>query len=495
MLFYQWLTTIASDRGSEKALVYRDTYLSWRGLLHRVDRRAQELTAMGIGPGAWVGLMLGNVPDFVILCLALAKIEAVVVPLDPTTGSRELEMILEAAPLRGLITRPRGSETTNPSGITGQSGVYALGSGPISATKFAPESRRRLQGTLLNCNLYKRSPAPSFREAGALSVHFTATVGGDPHGIVRTSDNFAALAQSLGKTLRLGPTDRLLCAVALHHSYGFDFGLIPSMAFGATLYLEDEISARRISKLLRDHSVDLFPATPALYGALMRVPTLKPLKLANPRYLSSESPLPASIADGFHSRFGVRPLSVYHSTQAGPVAIDIMGKDPESVGRAFDGVEIRVTPSSAVKSTAGIAGSLWVRSRALSNLSVPKMHLPSRGDGVVPVGGVDGEGWFRTGDLGHVDRFGRVRITGREDDLVKVDGKRLALSEVEGCLESFPRVKAAKARIVTDDQGGPMVVAQVVRAGTCKAEELIDHCARNLAPFKVPRQIEFCENV
>lgn len=495
MLFYQWLTTIASDRGSEKALVYRDTYLSWRGLLHRVDRRAQELTAMGIGPGAWVGLMLGNVPDFVILCLALAKIDAVAVPLDPTTGSRELEMILEAAPLRGLITRPRGSETTNPSGITGQSGVYALGSGPIAATKFAPESRRRLQGTLLNCNLYKRAPLPAFREAGALTVQFTATVGGDPHGIVRTSDNFAALAQSLGKTLRLGPTDRLLCAVPLHHSYGFDFGLIPSMAFGATLYLEDEVSARRISKLLRDHSVDLFPATPALYGALVRVPTLKPLKLTNPRYLSSESPLPAAIAEAFHARFGVRPLSLYHSTQAGPVAIDMTGKDPESVGRAFDGVEIRVTPASGTKSSAGVSGSLWVRSRALSNLSVPKIRLPSRGDDDVPVGGIDAEGWFRTGDLGQIDRFGRVRITGREDDLVKVDGKRLALSEVEGCLESFPRVKAAKARIVTDDQGGPMVVAQVVRAGTCKAEDLIDHCARNLAPFKVPRQIEFCENV
>jgi len=494
MLFYQWLTTIASDRGSEKALVYRDTYLSWRGLLHRVDRRAQELTAMGIGPGAWVGVMLGNVPDFVILCLALAKIDAVVVPLDPTTGTRELEMILEAAPLRGLITRPRGSETTNPSGITGQSGVYTLGSGPIAATKFAPESRRRLQGTLLNCNLYKRAPLPAFREAGALSVHFTATVGGDPHGIVRTSENFAALAQSLGKTLRLGPTDRLLCAMPLHHSYGFDFGLIPSMAFGATLYLEDEVSARRISKLLRDHSVDLFPATPALYGALARVPTLKPLKLANPRYLSSESPLPTAIAEAFYERFGVRPLSLYHSTQAGPVAIEGTGKDPESVGRAFDGVEIRVTAANGAKSTAGAPGPLWVRSRALSSLSVPKMRLPSRGDDV-PVGGTDAEGWFRTGDLGQLDRFGRVRITGREDDLVKVDGKRLALSEVEGCLESFPRVKAAKARIVTDDQGGPMVVAQVVRAGTCKAEELIDHCARNLAPFKVPRQIEFCETV
>src|SRR5262250_2058527 len=110
MQLYQWLSKVASDRGSGKALVYRDTYLSWRGLLHRVDRRAQELHAMGIGPGAWVGLMLGNVPDFVILALALSKVEAVVVPLDPTMGNRELEMVLEAAPLRALITRPRGGD-------------------------------------------------------------------------------------------------------------------------------------------------------------------------------------------------------------------------------------------------------------------------------------------------------------------------------------------------------------------------------------------------
>src|SRR4029078_9866203 len=110
MQLYDWLSSVAATHGSGKALVYRDTYLSWRGLLHRVDRRAQELHAIGIGPGAWVGLMLGNVPDFVILALALAKVDAVVVPLDPTTGNRELEMVLEAAPLRALITRPRGGE-------------------------------------------------------------------------------------------------------------------------------------------------------------------------------------------------------------------------------------------------------------------------------------------------------------------------------------------------------------------------------------------------
>ena len=104
---YDWLKKAAKARGNAKALVYRDNYLSWRGLLHRVDRRAQEFKSMGIKEGAWVGLMLGNVPDFVILALALSKLDSSIVPIDPTTGSRELELILAAAPLRAAGLRRR----------------------------------------------------------------------------------------------------------------------------------------------------------------------------------------------------------------------------------------------------------------------------------------------------------------------------------------------------------------------------------------------------
>src|SRR5580658_1030261 len=117
MLLYHWLTNSMNQNGAAKALVYRDTYLSWRGLHHRVERRAQEFAGMGISQGHWVGLMLGNVPDFAILALALSKLGATVVPLDPTTGVRDLNLLLEAAPLRALITRPRGG-TELPSSAT-----------------------------------------------------------------------------------------------------------------------------------------------------------------------------------------------------------------------------------------------------------------------------------------------------------------------------------------------------------------------------------------
>ncbi|HVZ86599.1 MAG TPA: class I adenylate-forming enzyme family protein [Polyangia bacterium] len=497
MQLYEWLSSVASNQSSGKALVYRDTYLSWRGLLHRVDRRAQELHALGVGPGSWVGLMLGNVPDFVILALAVSKIEAVLVPLDPTTGNRELEMILEAAPLRALITRPRGGEGAQP-----PPSALPYYAGPATArppagppSKFVPESRRRLQGTLLTCGLYRRTPPTNLTEGPSPGevVQLTATVGGDPKGVVKTSANLAAAAAAVRQTLDVKATDRILCSLPLHGSYGFDFGLLTSLANGATLFLEDEVSPKRIAKLLREQNIDLFAGTPALFGSLARVPTVKPLKTTGARFISSGSPLPSAIADSFQQRFGVRLLSCYHTTQAGPLAIDRAGKDPESVGRSFEGVELRVAGPKGDRLPASEAGPIWVRSRALSVVSVPKIHLPKRADGV-PIGGFD-DGWLRTGDIGQQDKAGRTIITGREDDLVKVDGKRVALGEVEGCLESFPRVKAAQARIVTDDLGGPMVVARVVRDGVCRAEDIIDHCARNLAPYKVPRQIEFRETL
>src|SRR5687767_7061411 len=197
-LLYDWLKKAAKAQGNNKAVVYRDNYLSWRGLLHRVDRRAQEFKSMGIKEGAWVGLMLGNVPDFVILALALSKLDAAIVPIDPTTGGRELELILAAAPLRALVTRPRGSEgsisangtsapvppstlprsrvqrpTAPPRAEDARSGAPRPGAAsPAPVPADAAEVRRRLQGTLLTCSVYKRTPPD--HGVDPIAVLFTA---------------------------------------------------------------------------------------------------------------------------------------------------------------------------------------------------------------------------------------------------------------------------------------------------------------------------------
>lgn len=484
MLLYRWLNEAVENRGTAKALVYRDTYLSWRGMQHRVERRAQEFAAMGIEKGHWVGLMLGNVPDFAILALALSRLGATVVPLDPTTGVRDLTLFLEHAPLRALITRPRGGNELPSS------------QAPIVRTRkdmrFEPESRRRLQGTLLTCSIYRRDEAPP---AAAEAVLLTADTSGDPKGVLRTVDNITANCENIAASLDVTAEAKILTTVPLFSAYGFDLGLCLALRYGATLYLEDEMSPKRIAKLIREQEIDLLPATPPIYSALAKMPTARPLKTRGARFLATGAQLPAAVAESFRERWGIRVLPLYHTTEAGVVSLDRKGLAPETVGKPISGVELRMgTPDAVGRSP------IWIRSQAVALHSVGPMSHIKPGDSrtkkpevrAVPIGGIDADGFLRTGDLGKIDRTNRLTLLGREDDLVKVEGKRVALGEVEGCLESFPKVKAAQARVFTDEHGSTMVVASVVLSGRCRAEDLIDHCAKNLAPYKVPRRVEIC---
>jgi long-chain acyl-CoA synthetase len=113
------------------------------------------------------------------------------------------------------------------------------------------------------------------------------------------------------------------------------------------------------------------------------------------------------------------------------------------------------------------------------------------------VGNRDGEGWYRTGDLASLDRSGRLTLRGREDDLVRIDGRRVALGEVATCIESHPKVQAAQALVLEDSLAGPMIVARVIlkEAEKTDQENIIDHCTKNLSPYKVPRRIEFCSSL
>ena len=503
-LLYNWLKAAADAQGNAKALVYRDNYLSWRGLLHRVDRRAREFQTMGIRRDAWVGLMLGNVPDFVILALALSKLHATVVPIDPTTGSRELELMLAAAPLRALVTRPRGSEGTitasgapAPAPMKKPSGLPPDPPTPSGSPDEVPEVRRRLQGTLLTCSVFKR-PNPDFG-VEPLVVMFTADSLGDPKGVLRTEENLVAVAESAISALQITQESRVLTAVPLFHAYGWDIGLLPALRTGATIFLEEEISAKRVGKLLRDHSIDVLPGTPGMYAELIRLPTAKPLEIERPRYVSAGSRLDPLIAETFFDKYGIRIMSCYHSTEAGIISIDDTAKAPESVGKLVDRIQIKLTDLKGRKSAGAKDGQIWLKGKSVSPKSIgPYKDLDTvaqKKGGTVAIGESDKTGWFHSGDLGRVDRSGRLFLVGREDDVVKVDGKRVALGEVEGCLESFPKVKQAQAMVVTDPLSGAMVVARVVTRSKCDPEEIIDHCARNLAPYKVPRRIEFCDTL
>jgi long-chain acyl-CoA synthetase len=227
---------------------------------------------------------------------------------------------------------------------------------------------------------------------------------------------------------------------------------------------------------------------------MARLPSARPLEHQPIRLLCASGSLRPAATENFRKKFGVKPIPCYHSAETGTVSVDTDAQGGAgSVGVALPGVEIKITSQSTNKEVAtGRKGVLWVRSPAASPLRLRPLPV---GGVEAAVGARDADGWYRTGDLVTMDKTGRLTLKGREDDVVRVDGRRVALGEVEGCIESMPRVTAAQAKVITDPLGGPMVVARVAIKGKARLdpEAIIDHCAKNLSPYKVPRRVEICD--
>jgi acyl-CoA synthetase (AMP-forming)/AMP-acid ligase II len=486
-LLFEWLENAVRGRtaggGSRHAVVYHDTYLSWRGLLHRVERRARELASMGVAAGDWVGLMLGNDPEFVVLSLAISKLDGVVIPIDPTTGGRDLDMTLDATPLRAIVTRPNAIDP-----LAAPSGTLRLNR-QVHAPRLAAETRHRISGTLLSCALYPWSRPDLVSKESPEVALVTLDSGGDPKAVLRGASQLRGIAESLATAFSIGPESNVLGAAPLFDSQGFDFGLLAALPQGATLHLDDGTAGPRMAKTLLDQSIDLFATTARDFSMLARTSNAKPLR-PQTRMICSGVALPPQVARAVRKRFDVPVLSCYHGCETGPVAVDMSGEHPDSVGKPLPGVEVKIATADGEFLAGGISGPVWVRGAGVADTFLPV--LPARA-GKVAVGRCQPDGWLRTGDIGHFGSDGTLVLSHREDDIVRVDRRCVALGEIESCLESMADVKAAQAHVEYDDTGSSHIVVRVTPGGRCKSSAMLDHCAKQLAPHKVPKRIDIGE--
>jgi acyl-CoA synthetase (AMP-forming)/AMP-acid ligase II len=225
------------------------------------------------------------------------------------------------------------------------------------------EVRRRLQGTLLTCSVYKHNQLDL--DVDPLAILFTSDSLGDPKAVLRSEKNTIAAVDQAIAALDLDADSRLLVAVPLFHAYGWDLGLLPTLRLGATMYLEEELSARRIGKLIREHKIDVL----ARHAADVRRPQppadRQEARGRQPALPGRRLRLDQLVADDFATKYGIKLLSCYHSTEASTIALDDTGKSPTSVGKPLAGVDVRVTGPDG-KPVVGKEGLVWVRSKALS---------------------------------------------------------------------------------------------------------------------------------
>jgi acyl-coenzyme A synthetase/AMP-(fatty) acid ligase len=318
----------------------------------------------------------------------------------------------------------------------------------------------------------------------AAAVRLTSGTAVKPRGVVVSVEQLLADARQIARTMKIEPGDTMVTAIPLGHAYGFVHAMMSLVHQGTRLVLLEQPLPALLVEALTAPGPLVLPGTPYLFELLTQAAgrhRFKGLRLC----LSAGAPLPEALSRAFKERFGLPIRTFYGASECGGIGFDRSrdGVVPDGcAGTPLDGVELSVQPEAGYGD--GI-GRIRVRSAAVASGYVPA----AAGD--LHPGAAGRPGTFLTSDLGRLDDKGRILLAGRVDRLINVGGRKVNPAEVEALLKKVPGVSDAVVFGVADRHRGQTVCACVVGARAVTREAVLEACRANLAPFKIPRRIEF----
>lgn len=470
----------AADRPRQAALVEGDSVLTWSGLDRGVCQLANGLWKTGVRKGDPVAVALPNGFGFVTTFLALAKIGAVTVPVNPEFKSLEIRIALQASRCEmGVfdagLTELCGSLLNE--GVIRQAWVEGKGQAGI------PSVDRLMTGHLPGDTL-------SIPDAESPLIQLlTSGTTGQSKRILRTHGQILSLAHAYQSAIDGTPDDRILAVIPLSHGHGFCSLLLNTLQSGATLFLQRSFDRRRAMETLSRERITILSALPFVFSVLADTRMASPIDLSSLRLnVTGGAPLRRETWLKVRDRLGILLRQSYGSVETGALTIN-MDPDPEataeSVGRPLPGVRLDILDDAGNSLPPGMIGEVAVQSPGAGELC--------HADGQRPLMTVDG--WIRVNDLGWLDDQGRLHIHGRKESVINVAGRKVQASEVETVLRRHPAVKQVVVVPQRDAYGEEAVSALVVVGMACTVPELVAHCRDQIADYKVPRFFDFRDSL
>jgi long-chain acyl-CoA synthetase len=474
----------ADARPQHTALVYRDERIAFAELVARIERLASGLSRRGVGAGDAVGLVLADDPWFVASFHAVAALGAVVVPVSPAFKQAELEFCFSSAGVRAVISDERAT------GVCERIAAGLEGDVQVISSSVAHGQAHTLEA-LVQEGSAERLPERSGQET--FLNQFSSGSTGRPKRVVRTHAQGVAEAE-LYRSLGLTHEDRIFSAIPMFSSWGMGSCLLAPAASGATTVILEEphpflLKRRRALELIEGERASVFPGVPFYFRLLAEAPgraDLSSLRLC----FSAGTALPRSTFEAFGERYGVLVRQLYGSTETAMIAAN-MSDDPvasfESVGAPVQGVRVEIVDDDGAAVAPGEIGEVTVASPAASTgyADADQANRESFRDGR-----------YFTGDLGSLDEDGLVYLAGRKKLLIEVGGYKVDPIEVQDVVCAHPSV--SEAIVVgggAEIEGEEIVKAVVVAGSACDEGELIAFCRERLANYKVPRMVEFRDEI
>lgn len=459
--------------------------LTYDGLAGVVSEVAGRLSALGLGPGDRVAVVLENGPEMASTFLGVASC-ATCAPLNPAYGVSELEFYLADLDARAVVVTA-GSGANAPA----VSVAKARGLTVLEVSAGGPEAGRLAFGPgWPSEGLAPRWSGPS---EVALLLHTSGTTA-RPKLVPLSRANLEASARNVAESLALGPSDVCLNVMPLFHIHGLVAGLLASLSVGASVACCPGFAAPDFFEWLNACGATWYSAVPTIHQAVLGRINRHPevvdrLRLRLIR--SSSAALPPQVMAELEAAFGAPVIEAYGMTEAAHQmasnALPPGDRLPGTVGRAA-GPELAVVDAEGRPQPIGAVGEVVIRG---PNVTAGYLANPDANRD-----GFFGD-WFRTGDQGFLDARGTLTLTGRLKELINRGGEKVAPREVDEVLLDHPGVARALAFAVPHPNLGEDVAAAVVlrEEANVSEQDLREFAFTRLAAFKVPSQIVFVDAI
>lgn len=449
----------ARNRPTDLALVQGHRQLSYRELGHRLESLAARLHGLGVGPGTVVGLCLGDHLDHVILHFAVARLGAVILPMDHRWTTAEKSEVARAFGAALVVRDPAGPA---PEGVPCA----------VLEESWAATDASRL-------------PAAPGDGHQTLLISLSSGTTGRPKGALVSHRQMYERFVNQWVTLSLNVSDRFVSVTPVYFGAARSF-CMSVLAAGATLVLDPppHRPGELAAAINRSGATVCFLVPTLMRRLLAEAPPAGGLLLPGLRRLIfGGSIVPGPEAAAMGARLNPHLASYYATSEGGGISVlqpAEFAAHGDSVGRATFRVEVEVVDETDQPVAPGQTGRLRFRGPGVATAFLDESGQEIR----LPAGG-----WFYPGDLAAIDGDGFISLRGREKDLIIRGGVNVYPAEIERVLCAHPAVREAAVVAWLSPEKGEEIAAFVVTAGPVETGELLAFCRERLAPYKLPRGI------
>jgi fatty-acyl-CoA synthase len=486
---------------------------TWRGFAADVDTAARGLLALGIKTGEHVALWATNVPEWVLLQFATARIGAVLVNINPAYRPFELQYVLKQSDAVSLFLVDQ-FKASNYFEMLAEvcPEISSANDGRVSSPTY-PRLRNVIAikgdappGLLLWDQMVERGRnvpqseldriSRSLNAQQPINIQYTSGTTGFPKAATLSHRNLLLNAYHVGGCQKFTEQDRLCIPVPFYHCFGCVLGTLGCAVYGTTMIVPAEYfqACPTLEALEKERATAVY-GVPTMYIAQLQDPSFAGRKITTLRTgIMSGAPCPIEVMRQVIDKLGPRELTIaYGQTEASPVITQTRTADPlelrvETVGRPLPGVEVKIVdPATGNALADNEQGELCTRGHVVM--------LGYYNDPIATKAAIDVEGWLHTGDLAIRLPNGYYKITGRLKDMVIRGGENIYPREIEEFLFTHPAVEQVSVVGVPDPKYGEELCAWIkLKAGqTTTPDDIRAFCKAKLAHYKVPRHVKFVE--